>query len=148
MAALLDDGHGVEGEVQEGAGAQHHQHDVIPGDVIDPLLPLLRREHQIAQEDDEGHKRGQPDLLQPAGEQGDVETEQGKGRQDQRHRRLGCALPDADVGLLIVLFHDGFQIHRLGGSRFLFEQIHSIPPWGKSVCSKGSLWEGAGREAD
>ena len=106
--ALLDDGHGVEGKVQERPGTQHHGEDVIPGDMVDLLMGLFRREHQKAQKYDPRHEGGQPQLFQPAGKQGHIQAEQGKRRQHAVDRDAGLSLPDPDVGFLVEFFHDRF----------------------------------------
>ena len=125
-AALLDDGLGIECIVQECPGAQDHQHNIIPGDIIHPLATLFRREYQIAQEHDPGHEGCQPQLLQPAGKQCYIQTEQGKNRQNHVHNNPWRSLPDADVGLPVIFLHNRVQIHwflRL----FLLKQAHKIP---------------------
>ena len=113
MAALLDNGLGVKGIIQECAGAGNHQQNVIPGDVIHPLVGLPCREHQVTQEDDPGHEGGQPQLLQPAGEQGHIQAEDGKNRKNHIHGDPGLSLPDADIGFPVILLHNGVQVHGL-----------------------------------
>ena len=125
IASLLDDGHSVKGEIQERAYAQYHQNNIIPGDVIHFLLALPGGKYQIPQQDDHGHKGGQPQFFQPAGKQGHIQTEQRKAGKNTVDGKPGLSLPDPDIGLLVVFFHYGLQVHRfLGKRRFLFEQIH------------------------
>ena len=124
LGALLDNGLGVEGKVQKRAGAHNHNHPVVPRNVIDPLVALLRREHQDADKHNPGHKGGQPQFLQPAGEQGHIQAEQGKQRQHAVHREPGLSLPEADIGFLVIFFHDRFQIHRLLRHCFFLKESH------------------------
>ena len=146
-AALLDDGLGIGGVIQERTGAQHHHHDVIPGDMIGSLVGLPGREHQEPYENDPGHKGGQPQLLQPAGKQSHIQAKQRKSRQDHIDHDPGSPLPDPDVGLLVIFLHDGVQIHGLLGFVFLLEQAHNSlllvslfetlekSSWGRAISS-------------
>ena len=113
LAALLDNVISIEGEVQERAGTQHHQHDIIPGQGVDLLITLLNREHQVTHKHDAGHKRGQTDLFQPAGEQSHINYEQSEAGQQDIDNQAGGTFPNAGVGFPVILFHHGFQIHRL-----------------------------------
>ena len=132
LAALHDDGLGVEGEVEEGGGAQHHDKGVIPGEGVDLLMALLCREHQETDQDDPGHEGGEPDFLQPAGEEGHIQAEQGEHCQHAGDDYLGLAFPDTGIGLPVVFFHNSFQVHGLLDSGGLFlEECHENTSWGK-----------------
>ena len=122
-ASLLDDGLGVEGIVQERSRAQDHQQNIIPGNVIHPLAALPGREHQIAQKHDPGHEGGQPQLLQPAGKQRHIQAEEGKQGQNYVYNDPWRSFPDPDIGLPVVLFHHGVQIHGFF-CLFLLKQAH------------------------
>ena len=124
LAALLDDVNGEGGKVQERAGTQDHSHKVIPGHVVGFLGTLLGGEHQETYKHNAGHERGQTDLFQPAGEQGHIDAEQGKQSQYAVDNQTGFAFPDPDIGLLVILFHDGFQIHRLLLDLLFLEKCH------------------------
>ena len=106
-AALLDNGHGVEGKIQHRARAQDHEYPVIPGNVVDPLLAFPGGEYQITQQNNKGHEGGQPQFLQPAGKQSHIDAKQGKNRQNAGNNDFRPAFPDADIGFPIVLFHNG-----------------------------------------
>ena len=60
--------------------------------------------------------------------QGNVNAEQGEGGQNAVDCQSCLALPDPDIGFLVVFFHDGFQVHGLfrDGVIFLFKQLCCI----------------------
>ena len=130
VAALLDDIHGENIKVHKCACADDHTCNIIPGHVVGLLVSLSGGENQEAHKDNTGHERGQAMLFQPAGEQGHINAEQGEGGQSAVDGESRLALPDADIGLLVVFFHDGFQVHGFfDGVEVLFlEQCHRLPP--------------------
>ena len=106
----LDQRHGVEGEIQEAAGAHQHQHDFEPGQGIDPHMALLGRVGQKAQDNDAAHKQGQAHLGQGSGEQGHIQAVQGEKGHDHRNDDLGGAFPNAGGRFAVILTHDFVQI--------------------------------------
>ena len=126
IASLLDNGHSIKREVQEGPHTQYHKQNIIPGDVIHFLFSLPGRKYKIPQQDDQGHKSGQPQFFQPAGKQGHIQTKQRKAGKYAVDGKSGLPLPDTDIGFPVIFLHHGFQVHGLlGKRRFLFKQIHS-----------------------
>ena len=125
QTSLLNNGDGVGGVVEKGAGAQNHHNHIIPGNMIHPLVALSGRKHQKAQKHNPGNKGGEPQFFQPAGKQGNIQAEQRKRGQDHIHHDPGLSLPDADIGLLVKFFHNGVQIHGLLQVRFRFlKKLH------------------------
>ena len=131
----------VDGVEEIGAGARDQQHDVVPGHVVDPLIPLPGREGQESEQQDQAHEHGQPHLL-PGGEKHGVDDAvDGKEHHQPADHQLGRSLPDPGVGLPVVFFHDRLHIgggphggvvlvdlRRLHGLRLvLFEQCHRVP---------------------
>ena len=102
----LHHGLGVEGVEQERARAQHHQHDVIPGHVIDPHLALLGRVGQKTDEHHQSQEGGQADLLHEVCKQGHIDAEERKQHRHAVDDDLGHALPHARVRLSVELAHD------------------------------------------
>ena len=110
LASLLDDIHGVEGEIQKRAAAGDHHDQIIPGNVIDLMMLLVGRKHQKTQKYDPCHERGQPQLLQPAGEQGHIDAEERKEHRQTVDDDLGNALPHARVRLAVELAHNLIKV--------------------------------------
>ena len=137
----LDHVLGIDGVEKVGAGPGNQQHDVIPGHVVDPLVPFFGREGQEAEQQDQPHEHGQPNLL-PGGKEHSVDDAVGGERYHQpADHQLRQTLPDPGVGLPVVFFHDRLHIgggphggivgagilrrHRL---RLVFlEQCHRVP---------------------
>ena len=128
--ALLDDLLSAEGIVEEGPCAGDHAHDIIPGDIIDLLLPLFCGVGQKAQQDDQAHEGGQTDLLQEGGKQGHPDTEKGEPDQDGLDDQGRFSLPHAYVGLSVIFSHDLLEVflHQLIFPFFCICAAHSVPP--------------------
>ena len=103
VAALLDDIHGEDVKVHKRRGADQHTGNVIPGHVVDLLVALFCREDQETHKDDAGHEGGQTVLLQPAGEQGNADAEQGERGQNTVDCNSRLTLPDPDIGHQVLL---------------------------------------------
>ena len=95
----LDHVLGIDGVEKVGAGPGNQQHDVIPGHVVDPLVPFFGREGQEAEQQDQPHEHGQPNLL-PGGKEHSVDDAVGGERYHQpADHQLRQTLPDPGVGL-------------------------------------------------
>ena len=70
------------------------------------MLLLAGRIAQKADDDDKGHKACKASLCLLGGKQRHVQAVQGEHDHDRRDDDLGDALPDARVGLCVVLAHD------------------------------------------
>ena len=106
----LDDGQGIKGKVEEAACAQHHQHDVIPGNVVDTDVALLHRVGDEAHHDDEAEEQGQTRLGQSRGEQRHVNAVQRENREDHAHNDLGHALPYTGSGFAVIFPHHRIKV--------------------------------------
>ena len=109
-STLLDDLLRGEGVVEESACPQDHGDNVIPGNIIDLLLPFFGGIGQKAQQDDKTHKGSEADLLQEGREQGDPDAEKGKSDQDRLDDNGRHALPYPDIGFTVIFAHDLFQV--------------------------------------
>lgn len=52
--------HSVQREIEEAERAHHHQHDVVPRQVVHPHMMLVGRVGQEADDDDAAHEQGEP----------------------------------------------------------------------------------------
>ena len=102
----LDHRHRVEGKIEETARADHHQQDVVPGQVIRLHMVLAGGEIEEAREHDKAHEAGQADLRHGRGKQRHANAQQGKGgHKDLDHDGLPAG-PDPGVGFAVIFAHD------------------------------------------
>ncbi|MFR5761497.1 MAG: hypothetical protein ACLUFI_07790 [Oscillospiraceae bacterium] len=102
----LDHRHRVEGKIEETARADHHQQDVVPGQVIRLHMVLAGGEIEEAREHDKAHEAGQADLRHGRGKQRHANAQQGKGgHKDLDHGSLPAG-PDPGVGFAVIFAHD------------------------------------------
>ena len=102
----LDHRHRVEGKIEEAARADHHQQDVVPGQVIRLHMVLAGGEIEEAREHDKAHEAGQADLRHGRGKQRHANAQQGKGgHKDLDHDGLPAG-PDPGVGFAVIFAHD------------------------------------------
>ena len=58
---------GVKGKVEKGAGAQDHQQDIVPGNVVFPDMRFLHRIKQISHDNHQSQEAGHSGLLKHVG---------------------------------------------------------------------------------
>ena len=131
-----DDGHRVEREIEEAPCADRHEHDVVPGDVIDANMAFACRVHDVPDEDDETHEHREARLGQARVEQGHANAINREKGHEHRYHDLGLALPNARVRLAVVLAHDlvdfrlGCSLRNLsgfsGGRGTVLEQLRQM----------------------
>ena len=127
--------HGVQREVEEAGRAHHHQHDIVPGQVVDPDVVLAGGVGQEADDNDAAHEHGEPDLGHGLGKQGHADAEQTERGHEDADDQLGRALPQAGGGFTVIFTHDRVQIRGLvrggidavgrAGIRFFLVDAHS-----------------------
>ena len=113
--ALDRDGEDVVGEavVEERARAERHDDDVVPGQGVHLDVLLGDGVGDEAEDYHAAHEEGEPLLDAPVGKEGGPDAVEGEGGHQCVYHELGLALPDAGVGLLVILAHDGLDVlHR------------------------------------
>ena len=126
----LDDLHGVGGIVEEAARAHDHEKDIVPGHVVGADVVLAGGVIEVADDHDAAQEGGEADLLSGGAEEGHADAVQGEDGHQPAQGDLLPALPDADVGLPVILLHDLVHVHpgvgilRSGSGMGLFQETH------------------------
>ena len=103
----LEDALIVDDEIEEAAGADHSQDDVIPGDAVDlsrmSLTSWVESEHK---QDHAAQEQRSSELFSPSCKQIHPHHEQRKGCQQVVEDLLWDSLIDTSIGFPVVLLHD------------------------------------------
>ena len=139
-----DQRHGVQREVEEAGRAHHHQHQIVPGQVVHPDVVLAGGVGQETDDDDAAHEHGEPDLGHGLGKQGHADAEQAERRHEDADDQLGRTLPQAGSGFAVIFAHDlvqiralvsgGVGLRRRAGIRLFLVDAHSY--FSPKNCSK------------
>ena len=114
----------VQGEVEKGNGTQQHNGNIVPGKVIRTRLTFFDGVVEITEDQDHPEEEGQFLMNQHFAEQGLQNAVDGKSHADIADDQLRNALPDADIGFPIILFHHFLDILR--GSCFDIGRTGSV----------------------
>ena len=99
-----------DGVVEERAGADEHEHDVVPGQGVDLDVLLAGGVGEVAEDYHAAHEDGQAHFLAGAGPQRGVDAVGGEQGHEYVDGYLGLAVPEARVRLAVVLAHYGLDV--------------------------------------
>ena len=132
----LNDLHGVGRVVEEAARAHDHKENIVPGHIVHPDVVVACGVVEIADDHDAAQESREADLLPGDAEEGHADAVDREGGHQYAQGDLLPTLPDTDVGLPVILLHDGVHIRgdaavlrRGGGGMLLFQETHGVPPF-------------------
>ena len=138
-----DDLVGVGGIVEEGDGPDDHDNHIVPWDMVGPHVLFGDGIVEIADDQHQSQEQIQPLLGHHGAEHGDIDAVHREGRAQEADHQPGRALPDADVGLPVVFFHDAFHVlhgaglHVGGQGLFVFRGHRALLSARRSYAKTG-----------
>ena len=101
--ASLMMGRALKAKVQKTCRADQHQNDIVPRHEVDLHMPFLDGVGQKTDEDDHRQERGKARLGQTGEEQRHADAVQAECNHEDADNPALPALPDAGVGLTVIL---------------------------------------------